>query len=410
VEIKVPDLGESITEVEIGTWYKDVGEEIELDDPLVEIESAKAAIDMPAPASGVLGSILKQTGDVAGIGDVIGTIETDQNAKPKAKAKAKAKAKTKTESPPQPDAPTTGQSAVETRAPRIMPSAQKIIEARDLDTKQIRATGPGGRILKEDAMAALETGAPAASTNDGAPKAQPAGAGSRTERVERMSLVRRTIAGRLVQAKQNSALLTTFNEIDMFNVKALRAELKEPFQDKHGVKLGFMSFFVKATIETLKQFPQVNAELRGDDMVFHDYYDIGVAIGGGKGLVVPVLRDADRLSFAQIEAAIADFAGRAKAGTLGIDELEGGTFTVSNGGVYGSMLSTPIINPPQSGILGLHAINDRPVVVDGQITIRPVMYVALTYDHRIIDGREAVTFLKGIKERIENPGRLLLGV
>ncbi len=409
-ELKVPEVGESIREVEIGDWRKRVGDWVEKDEPIVVIESEKATVEIPSPISGKLGSILKKKGESVAVGAVIGTIEP--GIKPAEKEPAEKAAASAPKPPPTARAP---------EAPRVMPSAKRVMAEQGLHVEQVKATGPGGRILKEDALRAaaessppsqpgeeperdhsIETSSPAA--------ADVAEAGSPQEEIVRMSRLRRTVAERLVQAQRQAALLTTFNEIDMSGVVQLRKDFGELFLQKYQTKLGFMSFFVKASVDALKQIPQVNAEIRGEDIVFKNHYDIGVAIGGGKGLVVPVIRNAERLSFAEIELAIADFARRAKENKLQIDELHGGTFTISNGGVYGSLLSTPIVNPPQSGILGLHAIQDRPVARDGAVVIRPMMYAALTYDHRIVDGREAVTFLKRIKEILEAPSRLLLEI
>jgi len=295
-----------------------------------------------------------------------------------------------------------------------MPAAQRVMGEQGLKPEQVTPTGPGGRILKEDAIRAAESAAPAQASAEkaapAAPSVQPVAAGYREEKAVRMTKLRRTVAERLVQAQHTAALLTTFNEIDMSNVMALRKEYGDAFLKRYGMKLGFMSFFVKAAVDALKQIPEINAEIRGENIIYKNYYDIGVAIGGGKGLVVPVLRNAERMSFADIEKAIADFATRARENKLKIEELQGGTFTISNGGVYGSLLSTPIINPPQSGVLGMHSIQERPVAVNGQVVIRPMMYIALTYDHRIVDGKEAVTFLKRIKEAIESPARMLLEI
>jgi 2-oxoglutarate dehydrogenase E2 component (dihydrolipoamide succinyltransferase) len=339
VELIVPAVGESITEVEIGDWLKKQGEAVDQDEPVVVIETEKVTVELPAPASGTVTSMLKQKGDKASVGDVIGYIEPNGS-----KSRA-----------PAPSEP----SSVEKTTPVAPPL----------------------------------------------PSATP-----REEQVVPMTPIRRRIAERLVEAHKSAALLTTFNEVDMSTVIALRKQHQEAFQAKYRIKLGFMSFFVKASIEALKLVPQLNAEIRGHDIVYRNYYDIGVAVGGGKGLVVPVLRSVERMSFAEIERAVADFAQRAQANQLKVDELQGGTFTISNGGIYGSMLSTPIVNPPQSGVLGLHAIEDRPVARNGAVVIRPIMYLALTYDHRVVDGREAVTFLKYIKELIEEPARLLLEV
>ncbi|MFN7140945.1 MAG: 2-oxoglutarate dehydrogenase complex dihydrolipoyllysine-residue succinyltransferase, partial [Limisphaerales bacterium] len=295
--------------------------------------------------------------------------------------------------------------------PKVMPAAQRVMAEQGLKADQVTATGPGGRILKEDAQRAAEGAAPAPAAPAAAPGAQAAAAPAfRQEQAVRMTKLRRTVAERLVQAQHTAALLTTFNEIDMTNLMSLRKEYGEAFLKRYGVKLGFMSFFVKAAVDALKQIPEINAEIRGEDIIYKNYYDIGVAIGGGKGLVVPVLRNAERMSFADVEKTIAEFAVRAKDNKLKIEELQGGTFTISNGGVYGSLLSTPIINPPQSGVLGMHSIQERPVAINGQVVIRPMMYVALSYDHRIVDGKEAVTFLKRIKEAVEAPARMLLEV
>ncbi len=402
IDIKVPDLGESISDVEVGEWFREVGERVEKDDPLVEIESEKATVEVPAPATGTVGSIIKSTGKPAKIGEVIGTLIVEEGVQ--AEPVTAESAQPVDAAPPaaQPSAPSPPSKA---EAPRVMPAAQRMMEQHHVAAEKVQPTGPGQRVLKEDVARVLDQ--PVAPTS---PPQQSGEGMGRTERVERMTLLRRTTAKRLVQAQHESAILTTFNEIDMHRVKSVRAELGKAFEAKYGVRLGFMSFFVRASCESLRDFPQINAYIQDDTIVFHDYCDVGVAIGGGKGLVVPILRNADQLSFAEIEKRIADFAKRANDSTLGVDELQGGTFTISNGGVYGSMLSTPIINPPQSGILGLHAIKDRAVVVGGEIVVRPVMYVALSYDHRIVDGREAVSFLKGIKERIEHPARLLLEV
>jgi 2-oxoglutarate dehydrogenase E2 component (dihydrolipoamide succinyltransferase) len=375
IELKVPQVGESITEVQIGDWLVSEGQSVAKEDAIVVIETDKVTVELPAPASGTVSRVLKQKGEKARVGEVIGYLENGQ-APAKEKDKKSAPAK-KAEAP---------------IAPRVMPSARRALHEAGLTPAEVKPSGPGGRILKEDVVRA--------------PASAPAGA--REEEVVPMTPLRKRIAERLVQAKSAAALLTTFNEIDMSAVSALRKEHQEAFQQRYGIKLGFMSFFVKATIDALKLVPQVNAEVRGENIVYKNYFDIGVAVGGGKGLVVPILRNAERLSFAEVEVAIADLAKRAQENKLAIEELAGGTFTISNGGVYGSLLSTPIVNPPQSGILGLHAIQDRPVARDGQVVIRPMMYVAVTYDHRIVDGREAVAFLKRIKECIEAPARMLL--
>jgi len=403
-EIKVPSVGESISEVEIGEWRKKVGDAVIEGETLAVIESEKATVDLPAPASGFLTAIHKPSGQTAAVGEVIALIDASAPASlPATPAPA---APTTVASPTAaPTSPAPAPAA--TTAPKVMPAAARVLAEAGLPASAATPTGPGGRLLKEDAQRAAATAKPAPTP---APAAAPPSPhhGDASVEIVRMSRLRRTVAARLVQAKSDMALLTTFNEVDMSTVMNLRKEIQDTFQARHGVKLGFMSFFVKAVVEGLKLVPQLNAEIRGDDILYKHYFDIGVAIGGGKGLVVPVLRNAERLSFAGIEKAIVEFAGRAKDGKLMPAELEGGSFTISNGGVYGSLLSTPIVNPPQSGVLGMHTIQERPVALNGQVVIRPMMYIALTYDHRIVDGREAVTFLKRIKEVIENPSRLLL--
>jgi 2-oxoglutarate dehydrogenase E2 component (dihydrolipoamide succinyltransferase) len=396
IELKVPSVGESITEVEIGDWLKREGDTIEKDENVVALESEKATVDLPAPAAGVLTKITKKKGDKALIGETIGEID------PAGKAAAPSK-----------PAPTPEPKAAAPAQPkqRVMPAAQRLMAEANVSEEQVQASGPGGRILKEDVMRHLESGKTGrATTVAPQPTSTTAPQGGREEEVVRMTPLRRTVSRRLVEAQQSMAMLTTFNEIDMSGVMALRKEYQETFTKKHGVKLGFMSFFVRATIEALKETPQLNASIRGDDIVFHNYFDIGVAIGSGKGLVVPSLRNAERLSFAEVEKQIADYAQRAQQNKLKPDELQPGTFTITNGGIYGSLLSTPIVNPPQSGILGMHTIQERPIAVQGQVVIRPMMYVALSYDHRLVDGREAVTFLKHVKESIENPARILLEI
>ncbi len=437
VELRVPEVGESITEVQIGSWFKKEGDPVERDEALVEIESDKATLELPSPVSGTLSKVLKKKGEMAKVGDLIAEIGEGAAAKPagsSAAAKPAGKsAGAKAASGPAPTSPSAPRAAVGTTAPvpsaptipgtraaepRVMPAARRALAETDLEVAEIEPSGPGGRVLKEDVLDRLATrpasaaGGTRAQTRGTAPAAS-APVPDSTERVEEpvpMSPMRLRIAERLKEAQNTAALLTTFNEIDMSQVITLREELREAFQERFGVKLGFMSFFVKATVDALMQFPQVNAEVRGKEIVYRNYYDIGIAVGGGKGLVVPVLRSAERMSFAEIEIAIADFAARARENKLSLDELKGGTFTISNGGVYGSLLSTPIINPPQSGILGLHAIEKRPVVVNDEIAIRPMMYVAVTYDHRVIDGRESVAFLKHIKDLVERPTRMLLGI
>ncbi len=387
LELKVPPLGESITEVEIGQWLKVEGDSVSKDENVVVIETSKATMELPSPIAGVVVKIFKPKGSIVQIGEVIGTIDSEVGTTGKTQA------------------PT--ESSVTNMEPRIMPAAARVLAENKIKVDQTTPTGPGGRVLKEDVLRQLETPLTAHPASQTPPRKE---TGNRNEEVVPMSRLRRTVAERLVQAQCNAALLTTFNEVDMSAIAALRKDYQEAFTAKYGVKLGFMSFFVKASVDALKLIPQVNAEIRGNDVVYKNYYDIGVAVGGGKGLVVPVLRNAEHLSFSQIEVAVADFGKRAKSNQLTLDELSGGTFTISNGGVYGSLLSTPIVNPPQSGILGMHSIQDRPVAREGQVVIRPMMYLALTYDHRVVDGREAVTFLKRIKDTLENPTRLLLEV
>ena len=407
IELKVPEVGESITEVEIGGWLKSVGQPVRKDEPVVTLESEKATVELAAPEAGTLGRVLKEKGATAKVGEVIGYVETNGPARsgaatPKAQPSPKA-----TVAPPEPRTP----------EPRAMPAAQVALAEHHLEAQEVQGTGPGGRILKEDVLRhvsqprpvpAPAVPSPPASEATPAPPEQKDN--TRQEEMVPMSRLRRTVAERLVAAQHNAALLTTFNEVDMGNVMALRKEHGEAFQQRYQVKLGFMSFFVKGCIDALKQFPALNAEIRENTIVYHNYFDIGVAVGSGKGLVVPVLRNAERMSFAEVEMAIGDFGRRAKDNKLKLEELQGGTFTISNGGVYGSLLSTPIVNPPQSGVLGLHAIQDRPVAREGNVVIRPMMYLALTYDHRLVDGREAVSCLKRLKETIENPARMLLEI
>lgn len=399
VEIKVPTVGESITDVFIGQWHVAEGQWVEIDKDLVGLETDKATFDMPAPQSGILTKILKRDGEEAGIGEVIGELEP-------AERPAGAGDDAPANAPAQAASGETVSSQTTNSDVTVMPAAARVMAEQGLTSANVTATGPGGRILKEDALRAADQ----SSTAQTSGTQQPVPQNGRLEEAVPMSRIRQRIAQRLVEAQQTAALLTTFNEIDMSAVKNARALYREAFQKKYNVKLGFMSFFVKATVAALNEYPQVNTEIRDNKIVYHNYFDIGIAVGGGKGLVVPVLRNAERMSFAEIEAAINDFGRRAAENKLGIEELQGGTFTITNGGVYGSLLSTPIVNPPQSGVLGMHGILDRPVAVAGEVVIRPMMYVALTYDHRIIDGREAVSFLKRIKETIEDPARLVLEV
>ena len=420
VELKVPEVGESITEVEIGDWLKSEGDTVRRDDPVVVIDTDKVTVELPAPVSGRITEIKVQSGEQASVGDVIGYMEEAEVEEGEEEGKEEGESADVASGRAAEKSRESGEGAAERRRPaaaalaeptddgagdgarpRATPTAQRIMKEHGIESGDVKGTGAGGRVLKEDVMKAL-------SARDEGPA--PGIGGDRTEEAVPLSPLRRRVAERLVQAQREAAILTTFNEIDMSRVIELRRAHQDAFRAKHEIKLGFMSFFVKATIEALKEIPQLNAEIRGEDIVYRDYYDIGIAVGGGKGLVVPVIRDAHRLSFAEIEKTIADFAERAKENRLTLDELQGGTFTISNGGVYGSLLSTPILNPPQSGILGLHKIEERPVAVEGQVQVRPMMYVALSYDHRIVDGREAVTFLVRIKEVIEDPERILLEV
>lgn len=396
IELVVPECGESITQVTLGPWLVAEGGAANRDQTILEIETDKATIEMPAPVTGVITKVLKKQGDTAAIGEVIALMEEKAAAAgtaPAAPAKASAPA-----APPK-------------AAPSgtfVMPAAQRELAQRGIDAGQVAATGPGGRILKEDVVRAAAAPAAAGAPKPAAPPALPVG--DRHEEVVPMTPIRKRIAERLVQSKQTMALLTTFNEIDMSNVMALRKEYGDAFEKRNGIRLGFMSFFIKAAIDALKMIPAVNAEIRGETIVYKNYYDISIAVQAQKGLVVPVIRNAERLSFAELERVIADYGARAKENKITLEELQGGTFTISNGGVFGSLMSTPIVNPPQSAILGMHAIQERPVARDGQVVIRPMMYVAMTYDHRIIDGRESVTFLKRIKECVENPSRILIEV
>jgi 2-oxoglutarate dehydrogenase E2 component (dihydrolipoamide succinyltransferase) len=394
-ELKIPAVGESITEVVIGAWHKSVGDPVETDEDIVELETDKATFELPAPAAGVITKILKSAGETAAVGDVIGYV--DEAAPPKPQTKERV---TKPSEAPSERAPAKAAGAAPAKS-----------GVRAGDGKTPLAPSTAGSVAPPRDRSAERESKPAPPSEKSTLPAPATSAGSRgDERVVAMSPIRRRIAERLVQAQQCAALLTTFNEIDMTAVVGLRKKYRDAFQEKYGVKLGFMSFFVKAVVEALSEIPQVNSEIRGNDIVFRNYYDIGIAVGGGKGLVVPVLRNAERMSFAEIEQAIGDFARRAEQNQLKLEELQGGTFTISNGGVYGSLLSTPIVNPPQSGVLGMHAIQERPVVRDGAIVIRPMMYVALTYDHRVVDGREAVTFLNRVREIVEEPSRLLIEI
>lgn len=418
-QMKVPEVGESIQDVEIAQWLKQEGQWVEKDEEIVEVDSEKASVSIPSPTAGRLVRILKRNGDKANVGEVIA--EIDDAAQPEQSKAGEAQpvgqqtpADSRQEheavSPPsKPAEPAATPDAPAATEP-VMPARSQVTGTqRQRQEAEQSSSVPKSADHLESSQAQNEREA-GAQKEERKKTPAPTPVSAREEEIVPMSMIRRRIAARLVESQQNGALLTTFNEIDMSAVIELRSELRQLFQEQYGVKPGFMSFFVKAAIEALKRFPEVNAEVRGNDIVFHNYYDIGIAIGGGKGLVVPVLRDADQLSFAEVELAIEDFAKRAVNRKLKPEELTGGTFTISNGGVYGSLLSTPIINPPQSGVLGMHTIQERPVARDGAVVIRPMMYVALTYDHRIVDGREAVGFLRRIKDLVEQPSRILLEV
>ncbi|GGD32065.1 2-oxoglutarate dehydrogenase complex dihydrolipoyllysine-residue succinyltransferase [Croceicoccus pelagius] len=402
-EVKVPVLGESITEATVGEWLKQPGEAVAQDEPICSLETDKVAIDVNAPVSGVMGEHMVGAGDTVVVGAVITTIADGAGAGDKAVAPRKDEgASVPSQSAP---APAEGDDAVV-----LSPAVRRAVLEHGIDPTTVKGTGKDGRLTKEDVLAAAEAkksgAAPAAAPAPAAGEA-PAASGRNVERVK-MTRLRQTIAKRLKSAQDTAALLTTFNDVDMTAVMEARSKYKDLFAKKHDVRLGFMGFFTKAACLALKDVPSVNAQIEGDEILYHDFVDVSVAVSAPNGLVVPVLRDADKKGFAQIEKDIADFGKRAKDGALTMEDMKGGTFTISNGGVFGSLMSTPIINPPQSAVLGLHRIEDRPVVVDGEIVIRPMMYIALSYDHRIIDGREAVTALKIIKEAIEDPTRLLI--
>ena len=410
-EIRVPTLGESVTEATIGRWFKKAGEAVAVDEPLVELETDKVTIEVPAPVAGTLGEIIAKDGETVAVGALLGQINDGAAAaaKPAAAASAKvAAAAAAASAAPAPAAP----KAPPADAP-LAPSVRKLSAESGIDASTVPGSGKDGRVTKGDMLAAIEKAAsaptpvnqPAAAVQVRAPS--PADDAAREERVK-MTRLRQTIARRLKDVQNTAAMLTTFNEVDMTNVMALRAHYKDAFEKKHGSKLGFMGFFTKAVVQALKDIPAVNAEIDGTDLIYKNYYHIGVAVGTDKGLVVPVVRDCDHKSIADIEKGIADFGRRARDGQLKIDEMQGGTFTITNGGIYGSLMSTPILNAPQSGILGMHKIQERPMVVAGKIEVRPMMYLALSYDHRVIDGKEAVTFLVRVKESLEDPARLVL--
>lgn len=404
IEIKVPQLPESVNDATLVAWHKNAGEAVARDENLVDLETDKVVLEVPAPASGTIAKILVENGDTVVAGDVLAILEEGEGQV--------ASPVVETESP----ARTAAVSAAKvTQGPaKTSPAVRRLLEEHDLDATMVLGSGKDGRITKADVMSFLKSDNSSNVTpGDPVPAAAGESIVAGLERVEQrvpMTRLRARIAERLVDAQHTAAMLTTFNEVDLTNVMALRKRYRDMFEEKHGVRLGFMSFFAKAAVEALKKFPTVNASVEGTDIVYHNYYDIGIAVSSDRGLMVPVLRDVDQMSFADFEAALSAIAGKAQAGTIGMDDLTGGTFTITNGGVFGSMLSTPILNQPQSAILGMHSIQQRPMVVEGEIVARPMMYLAVTYDHRIIDGKEAVQFLVSIKEQLEDPGRLLLQV
>jgi 2-oxoglutarate dehydrogenase E2 component (dihydrolipoamide succinyltransferase) len=406
-EIRVPTLGESVTEATIGKWFKKPGDAVAVDEPLVELETDKVTIEVPAPAAGVLSDIAAKDGDTVAVGAVLGQIKEGAAGAAAAKPAPKpAEAAPKAALAPAPPKP----AAADTP---LAPSVRRIAAETGTDPSTVPGSGKDGRVTKGDMLAAIEraasqptpVAAPAAAVQVRAPS--PADDAAREERVK-MTRLRSTIARRLKDAQNTAAMLTTFNEVDMSHVMALRTQYRELFEKKHGVKLGFMGFFVRACVQALKEIPAVNAEIDGNDIIYKNYYHLGIAVGTERGLVVPVVRDCDTKSLADIEKSITDFGRRARDGSLKIDEMQGGTFTITNGGIYGSLMSTPILNAPQSGILGMHKIQERPMAIAGNVEIRPMMYLALSYDHRIVDGREAVTFLVRVKECLEEPARLVL--
>ena len=429
IEIKVPALPESVSDATLVAWHKKVGDSVSRDENLVDLETDKVVLEVPAPSSGTLKEIRIKDGTTVNAGDVLAILEEGEGAgggksasRPEAGDKKEAK-----KEPKEPDDHGDDEDAEESGADdsdgreaaqrgagadKLSPAVRRLLDEHDLDATVVIGSGRDGRITKSDVMEYLKSHSDE-NVAPGDPEADDSiereeGHPSRNEKRVPMTRLRARIAERMVEAQRNAAMLTTFNEIDLSRVMSLRSRYKEPFEKEHGVKLGFMSFFAKASVEALKKFPAVNASVEGSDIVYHDFFDIGIAVSSERGLMVPVLRDVDRQSFAEIENNIAALGKKARDGTMSMDDLTGGTFTITNGGIFGSLLSTPILNPPQSGILGMHAIQDRPVAVEGEIAIRPMMYVALTYDHRIIDGKEAVQFLVSIKQSLEDPGRLLL--
>ena len=406
IEVKVPALGESVTEATVGEWLKKPGEAVKADEPIASLETDKVAVEVPSPVAGVMGEYKVALGDTVEVGAVLALVEEGATA-----AAAPAAQPAPAPSAPAPAIPSAAApEPVEADGLTLSPAVRRAVLEHGIDPSTVKGTGKDGRLTKEDVLSAAKAkeAAPAASSPAPAPAASSASTGERRVERVKMTRLRQTIAKRLKSAQENAALLTTFNDVDMSAVIEARAKYKDVFEKKHGVRLGFMSFFAKAAVLALKDVPAVNAQIEGDEILYHDFVDISVAVSAPGGLVVPVVRDCDKLSFAQIEQAIADYGKKAKDGTLTMADMQGGTFTISNGGVFGSLMSTPIINPPQSAVLGLHRIDERPVVVNGEIVIRPMMYIALSYDHRLIDGREAVTALKIIKEAIEDPTRLLI--
>jgi 2-oxoglutarate dehydrogenase E2 component (dihydrolipoamide succinyltransferase) len=420
IEVRVPQLPESVADATLVAWHKKPGDAVARDENLVDLETDKVVLEVPAPATGVLKEILKIDGTTVTSGQLLAVIDEGATALPGASAPAIMATSSGAAAPAKDAAPDAGNAKSDAGAGKLSPAAKRVVEENKLDPKAVAGSGRDGRVTKSDVVNYLSAkdAAPAVAAAARAPAtakgpAAPPAPGARTARAEQrvpMTRLRARIAERMVQAQSTQALLTSFNEVDLKSVNELRARYKDQFEKQHGVKLGFMSFFAKACALALKKFPSVNASVDGSDIVYHEYFDIGVAVSTDRGLIVPVLRDADLQSFADIEKSIANFAARARAGTITMEELTGGTFTITNGGVFGSLLSTPIVNSPQSAILGMHKIQDRAVVLDGQVVVRPMMYIALTYDHRIIDGREAVQFLVTVKQCLEDPARMVLGL
>jgi|TARA_R100000501_G_scaffold17834_1_gene34197 2-oxoglutarate dehydrogenase E2 component (dihydrolipoamide succinyltransferase) len=419
IDVSIPALGESVTEATVGEWLKQPGDSVAVDEPIVSLETDKVSVEVPSPVAGTLSEQLAEVGDEVEVGAIIARVEEGAGGSKDGSASAKkADSPAKSTSSPEADAETKAAEDDDSAAgdDTLSPAVKRLLSEHQLDAADIKGTGKGGRLLKEDVQRAIAGGdkgaeakksAPAASSSSSS-SAAPAPAGGRNEERKRMSRLRKTIASRLKEAQNTAAMLTTFNDVDMTAVMEAREKYKDTFEKKHGVRLGFMSFFTKACSLALQDVPSVNAMIDGDDIVYRDYADIGIAVSSPGGLVVPILKNANALTFAETEKAIGDFGRRARDGELKLDELQGGTFTISNGGVFGSLMSTPILNAPQSAVLGMHRIEDRPVAIDGQVVIRPMMYLALSYDHRLIDGREAVTFLVRVKEAIEDPTRLVL--